>query len=61
MATLLVRHCHTLVTMDGARREMRDVRQSLIEWLLYDADPTRTTAARSQRQHMSAQPLPFGP
>ena len=22
---------------------------------------SRTTAARSQRQHMSAQPLPFGP
>lgn len=30
-----------------ARREMRDVRQSLIEWLLYDAAPSRTGAQRS--------------
>ena len=30
-----------------ARREMRDVRQSLIEWLLYDAVPSRTSASRS--------------
>jgi len=30
-----------------ARREARDVRQSVIEWLLYDADPLRATAARS--------------
>lgn len=30
-----------------ARREVRDVRQSVIEWLLYDADPTRADPKRS--------------